>query len=349
MMQTSQPTLPAISIVTPSFNQGPFIEETINSILSQGYSNLQYIVMDGGSTDETVEIIKRYEKYINHWESCKDRGQSHAINKGIKRARGQIFNWINSDDGLLPGALDAIADAYQTHQFDVFLTQTKLIKGAQAIGLNGPSKKANTAIESALEIGLNQPGHFYKLEVVEALQGLDERYSYSMDLDLWIRYLLTYGQSRVFSADTISSFFRFHETSKSELEGWGEGSAFARERSEIYLRLSRQYKYTQVWKAFDQLFFDNNFPVSDFTIRTHIPEKNWREWVNAMLFPRAQSAFYEEDFSLSYSLSKALFLGDLPKERQNDARAFYRYSQIKSSRFYKLFVGGLQRNPKLDN
>jgi glycosyltransferase involved in cell wall biosynthesis len=340
MKQTPITPLPAICIVTPSFNQGPFIEETINSILSQGYSNLQYIVMDGGSTDETVEIIKRYEKYINHWESCQDRGQSHAINKGLKRARGHIFNWINSDDGLLPGALDAIAEAYQTHQFDVFLTQTKLIKGPQVIGLNGPSKKANTAIESALEIGLNQPGHFYKLEVVAALQGLDERYSYSMDLDLWIRYLLTFGQSRVFASETISSFFRFHEASKSEVEGWGEGSAFARERSEIYLRLSRQYKYKQVWKAFDQLFFDKNYPVSDFTMRTNIPEKNWRAWVNEMLFPRAQSAFYEEDFALSCGLSKALFMGDLPTEKKKDARAFYRHSRIKSSRVYNFFVGG---------
>ena len=100
---------PKITVVTPNYNYGHYLEETIRSVLLQGYPNLEYIIIDGGSTDNSVEIIKKYESYVTYWESKPDRGQTHAINKGLERATGEIFNWINSDDILMPGALLAIA------------------------------------------------------------------------------------------------------------------------------------------------------------------------------------------------------------------------------------------------
>src|SRR5262245_43472888 len=93
---------PRISVVTPSFNQGKFIEETIRSILLQGYPNLEYIVIDGGSTDNSLEVIKRYSPWLSYWVSEKDRWQSHAINKGMSHATGDIVAWLNSDDLYLP-------------------------------------------------------------------------------------------------------------------------------------------------------------------------------------------------------------------------------------------------------
>jgi glycosyltransferase involved in cell wall biosynthesis len=102
---------PRITIVTPSYNQGQFIEETIRSVILQGYHDLEYIIIDGGSRDQSVEIIKQYEPWLTYWVSEQDRGQSHAINKGFDRSTGLILGWLNSDDVLLPNALATVAAA----------------------------------------------------------------------------------------------------------------------------------------------------------------------------------------------------------------------------------------------
>ena len=103
---------PAISVITPSFNQGRFIEETIVSGLDQGYPNLEYLIVDGGSRDGTVDTIRKYERHLAYWVSEPDRGQSHAINKGFQRATGEIVTWLNSDDLLMPGSLSRIAGLF---------------------------------------------------------------------------------------------------------------------------------------------------------------------------------------------------------------------------------------------
>jgi glycosyltransferase involved in cell wall biosynthesis len=104
---------PRITIVTPSLNQAAFLERTIRSVLEQGYPDLEYFVFDGGSTDGSIEILERYDDRIAYWESVPDRGQSHAINKGLERATGEIVAYLNSDDYYLPGALSAIAEAFE--------------------------------------------------------------------------------------------------------------------------------------------------------------------------------------------------------------------------------------------
>lgn len=104
---------PLLSIVCPSFQQGRFIEETIRSVLLQNYPRLEFIVVDGGSRDETVSVLQRYAPWLTHWESVPDRGQAHALNKACARATGDILGWINSDDYYLPGAFSAVARAYR--------------------------------------------------------------------------------------------------------------------------------------------------------------------------------------------------------------------------------------------
>lgn len=110
---------PKITIVTPSYNQGQFIEDTIRSVLLQGYPNFEYIIMDGNSTDDTVEVIRKYEPWITYWESTPDRGQAHAINKGLERATGDIWAYINSDDYYLPNAFWYAARTFLQQDWDL--------------------------------------------------------------------------------------------------------------------------------------------------------------------------------------------------------------------------------------
>ena len=207
---------PRISIVTPSFNQGQFIEETIRSVLLQGYPNLEYIIIDGGSKDGTVEIIRKYEPWLTYWVSEPDRGQSHAINKGLARCTGEIFNWINSDDLLCPGALVAIAQAWQRApgsvlaapvvNFDEKCQETLILQ-------RNLSAKGFAFFAEAARLGMkwHQPGLFLPLPLVQAAGGVVENLQYTMD-----RVLMMYVLQRadVIYFDTPVVRFRLHPESK---------------------------------------------------------------------------------------------------------------------------------------
>lgn len=202
-----------ISIITPSYNQGHFIEQTIDSILSQGYENLEYIIMDGGSTDNTVEVIKKYEKHITHWESVKDKGQSDAINKGFKMVTGDIINWLNSDDYYEPGALHHVAEAFSNPKTNVFCGRSKVF------GIPKPYISNGTDIYNSLEktIGwarIDQPETFFRKSVIDSIGLLDPQLHYCMDKELWLRYLFLYGMQGIVESDKLLVHFRIHGDSK---------------------------------------------------------------------------------------------------------------------------------------
>lgn len=208
--------LPKISIITPSFNQGQFIEATIRSILLQNYTNLEYIIIDGGSTDETVSIIKKYEKWISYWVSETDNGQSDAINKGLAIATGDVFNWINSDDMLAPNALETIGCFFQSNpEAHIFIGKINNMDiDGQFTGSSQMGFEADSIEKTMLMGSITQPSLFYRLEQVRILRGVDVRLYYCMDIEMWYRYLLYFGASNIVSRDTVLAYFRQHEAAK---------------------------------------------------------------------------------------------------------------------------------------
>lgn len=187
-MNTFSLPLPKISIITPSYNQDQFLEATILSILEQSYPNLEYIIIDGGSTDGSPDIIKKYEKDLYYWVSENDRGQTHAINKGLQRATGDILAWLNSDDVYLPGAFEKVVKAFEENSdADVIYgdgllidENGKRIKRRYGIGFN-----YNIWFYSVAEPF--QPEVFYRRRAIEKAGLLDESFHMMMDREWWIR------------------------------------------------------------------------------------------------------------------------------------------------------------------
>jgi hypothetical protein len=183
--------LPLFSIVTPSYNQGGFIRETIESVLRQDYPNIEYWVIDGGSTDETVSILQNYEQDPRfNWLSEKDRGQSDAINKGLVRCRGDLFSWLNSDDLLTPNALKHVATAWLAFDHPVLLYGL-----ARSIDVYGAdlgycaTQSPRITLQKLLKFRSTpmQPATFAPTDLVREIGGVDTALHYTMDFDLWIR------------------------------------------------------------------------------------------------------------------------------------------------------------------
>lgn len=243
---------PRFTVVTPSYNQAEFLEATLRSVILQGYPNLEYIVMDGGSDDGSVDIIRKYEPWIDHWESRPDRGQSDAINRGFQRASGDILAWLNSDDVYYPGALAAGVRALEAAGADIFLgAMDKVERAGAAIG---PRIKRSTPHQGermhrlgvlrerphAGAFHFYQPSMFWRREIWEATGGLDERYHYVMDLE-WCSRALAAG-AEVVTTDLPITAFAVHPAAKSEEHKHRQHL----EQAKMYLRLARRPEFRTI-------------------------------------------------------------------------------------------------------
>jgi len=182
--------LPRISLVTPSYNQGAFIEQTIESVLDQNYPDLEYIIIDGGSRDSSVEIIRKYQRHLSYWVSEPDRGQSHAINKGMAHASGEICNWLNSDDRLEPGALTAVAEAFMENpDVGAFVGHGRKVDvSGNTVYYKKPDGLSFERLCGWMSGGnFMQPSCFFRRSAWEAAGPLDEDIDIAMDVDLWLR------------------------------------------------------------------------------------------------------------------------------------------------------------------
>ena len=188
-MSNGQPW-PKITVVTPSYNQASYLEQTIRSVLLQGYPSLEYIVIDGGSSDESAAILRQYEAWLSFWVSEPDNGQSHAINKGFARATGQIMGWLNSDDYLLPETLQTVAETLAEPTGNVALVGHCLkineMDGA-TLYFPGIFESRQRLLQFWQGYHMHQPAIFWRREVFEAIGWLNESLHLTMDFDYWAR------------------------------------------------------------------------------------------------------------------------------------------------------------------
>lgn len=238
---------PLVSIVTPSFNQAQYIESTIQSVLMQEYPRLEYLVVDGGSTDGTVDIIRKYEEKIAWWVSEKDKGQTDAINKGFAHATGDILAWLNSDDTYEPGAISAAVKYLQQHpEVGMVYADCNFIDERGNVIGRFASRQTDHGKLRRGYVHIPQQTMFFRADLWKQVGPLDPSFYFAMDYDLWVR-ITQYAPIKYLPGKTWANF-RIHTSSKTNVNderGWKEmlrihyrdnGSFFAPIVAKYYLR-----------------------------------------------------------------------------------------------------------------
>jgi glycosyltransferase involved in cell wall biosynthesis len=203
---------PLVSIVTPSYNQSAYLETTMRSVLTQDYPNIEYIVIDGGSKDASVEIIKKYADKLAYWVSEKDRGQTDALNKGFARAKGDILAWLNSDDTYQPGAIRAAVHFMQAHP-DAGLVYGDANFIDEQGNVTGKFPAAQTDYRKLRQgyVHVPQQSAFFRGDLWRQVGPLDPNFYFAMDYDLWVRLARI---APVYYTQQLWANFRLHGGSK---------------------------------------------------------------------------------------------------------------------------------------
>ena len=204
-------SLPKISLVTPSYNQGAYLDQTIRSVLDQGYPNLEYVVIDGGSTDNSVEVIKKYEKHLKFWVSEKDKGQTDAINKGIAHCTGDVFGYINSDDLLHPRSLDRVAQTW--NQGVRWMVGWCMYLEPEGSDWPYLMRAVRTRVDWFLDNPIPQQSSFFDRRFLDQIGPFRTDLHYCFDYEYWMRLRFVAGV-KPFGIRQCMSAFRLHDTSK---------------------------------------------------------------------------------------------------------------------------------------
>ncbi|WP_392534625.1 glycosyltransferase family 2 protein [Nostoc sp. C117] len=231
---------PRISIVTPNYNYAHFLEETIRSILLQGYPNLEYIIIDGGSSDNSLEIIEKYQQWLDYYVSEKDSGQANAINKGLAQCTGKIFNWINSDDILTQGSLKLVAEGIKN--FDAFAGAVLDLSETGIVVQQNQGLSAFNMVLPDQNVVFHQPGFWLRTDLICQIGGLPENFDFCFDWELVIKYL--YSFDRINYTSLILAHFRIHPNSKTTVQA----VQFEIEREKILSQLMQDLQYAKLHK-----------------------------------------------------------------------------------------------------
>lgn len=241
---------PRLSIVTPSYNQAEFLEATIRSVLLQDYPNLEYIVIDGGSTDGSVEIIRKYERWIDAWVSEKDRGQSHAINKGFERASGELLGFINSDDTYAPNSFQVSVSSLIRFDADILIGSVDILQvdrdhatlvehasSGDPIPIQFFPIFTNRRMET---LRFLQPGTIWRHSIWRKTGGMDENYHYLMDRQWFVRALAK--DANIATVEDTLANFTLHAGSKTQEHWIGDELV----RAKMYLEFSNTAGFRRI-------------------------------------------------------------------------------------------------------
>lgn len=244
---------PKISIITPSYNQGRFLERTLRSVLLQGYPNLEYIVMDGGSRDESVQIIEKYADHIDYWVSEKDRGQAHALNKGLERCTGDVIAFVNSDDYYLPDTLRRVGRLFIEHPQVAWLSgvcryydeKVGFVEGDKQYIYQMPPLPQDRS-EWVDNWPTNQPASFWRSSCFAGAGNFREDLDLVFDTEFILRVLFTSGPPLI--VDEIFAVYSLHDSSKTISQRGKYADEADRFRPEFYKYLDQQESQRLFWR-----------------------------------------------------------------------------------------------------
>ncbi|WP_339787982.1 MAG: glycosyltransferase family 2 protein [Imperialibacter sp.] len=323
-----------ISIVTPSFNQGQYLEQTICSVLDQNYPQLEYMIFDGGSTDGSVAIIKKYQKYLSYWESSPDRGQSHAINKGLSRATGEVFNWLNSDDHLEPGALKSIERCFENPATKVVCGRSRIFRDSdQTIKYSsGTDVYLNNLAKTIGWARIDQPETFFRLQSYRTVGPLNESLHYLMDKEWWMRYLCEFGLDGIVSIPDTLVNFRHHSLSKTV----SQQNGFEEEVLLVISSFANSCNYPNTFK-----FFEDQKPSINYSFKT-VDQKLLEASVSYMLLLLSDYYYYQK---MDNSRAKLFLQGVIEKHLETEDTLLFRRLKVRT-RFLPPFLRKIYRTLK---
>ena len=239
---------PKISIVMPSYNQSAYIKDAIESVLSQSYDNKEVIIIDGGSTDGAVDVIKSYDDQIAYWVSEPDKGQSNALNKGFRVATGELVAWLNTDDVLFPRCLQVVAERYDATKADIITTDMMWMN------TEGQIKRCSSVPRQREFFFWRGVWHapppciFFSRALFDKIGGLDTSFHLSMDVDMWFRMMAHHP--RIEHINEYLGGFRLHEASKSVMAGKKERPAGVNEETlAIHTRYGITIRQRKSWRT----------------------------------------------------------------------------------------------------
>ena len=298
-----------ISIITPSYNQGQYLQQTIESVLCQQNCETEYMVFDAASTDNSAEILKIFDSQLHYWESKPDKGQSDAINKGLQKATGDIFNWVCSDDYLEPQTLSKIAELFKNES-------TRIVSGCFMTlnaedGSTIPSRPGirldETPEKSFARAAMTQPATFWRMEDVRLFGGINERLHYFMDLEMVLKYLMHYGQTGIKIVENVFATYRVHPSSKTALQMDNTkmlpDSAFNIEKNTIFYYLAKRFNMSKtIQKAIKCLMnsVDESYEMKNIPEN---PKLDITKAVNYYVYDFLRRHFYDGNKSIAWKIA----------------------------------------------